>query len=50
MKSEKELSELKEEFTALKKKLSELTEEELEQVTGGNKWPDYWGEDGPPPY
>lgn len=37
MKSKEELNELKEEFEALNKKLRELTEEELEQVAGGNE-------------
>ena len=35
MKSKEELNALKEEVEALNKKLSELTEEELEQVSGG---------------
>ena len=35
MKSKEELSALKEEVEALNKKLAELTEEELEQVSGG---------------
>lgn len=35
MKTEKELKELKEEYTDLNKKLVELTEKELKQVTGG---------------
>ncbi len=34
MKTKEELNVLKEEFEALNKKLHELTEEELEQVTG----------------
>ena len=37
MKSKKELDEIKEEVEKLDTKLHELTEEELEQVTGGNK-------------
>ena len=36
MKSKEELNELKEEVETLDEKLHELTEEELEQVTGGN--------------
>ena len=36
MKSKEELNALKEEVETLNKKLAELTEEELEQVTGGN--------------
>ena len=36
MKSKEELNALKEEVEALNKKLAELTEEELEQVSGGN--------------
>lgn len=35
MKSSEELNALKEEFEALNKKLSELSSEELETVTGG---------------
>ena len=35
MKTKEELNALKEEVEALNKKLAELTEEELEQVTGG---------------
>ena len=35
MKSKEELAALKEEVEALSRKLAELTEEELEQVTGG---------------
>ena len=36
MKTKKELNEIKEEVEKPDKKLHELTEEELEQVTGGN--------------
>ena len=36
MKTKEELDALKEEVETLNKKLAELTEEELEQVTGGN--------------
>ena len=35
MKTKEELNALKEEVETLNKKLAELTEEELEQVTGG---------------
>ena len=35
MKSKEELNKLKEEVEAVNEKLQELTEEELEQVTGG---------------
>ena len=35
MKTKEELDSLKEEVEALNKKLAELTEEELEQVSGG---------------
>ena len=35
MKTKEELNELKEEVEALNRKLHELTDEELEQVTGG---------------
>ena len=35
MKTKEELNELKEEVEALNKKLAELTEEELKQVSGG---------------
>lgn len=34
-KTEKELTELKAEYEKLRKELSELTEDELEKVTGG---------------
>ena len=37
MKTKKELNEIKEEVEKLDKELHELTEEELEQVTGGGK-------------
>ena len=37
MKTKEELNEIKEEIEKLDKKLRELTEEELEQVTGGTK-------------
>lgn len=36
MKTEQELKELQKEYKELKEKLSELTEEELKQVCGGN--------------
>lgn len=36
MKTQKELNELKEEIKTLNTKLAELTEDELEQVTGGS--------------
>ena len=36
MKTKEELNALKEEVEAVSKKLHELTEEELEQVTGGS--------------
>ena len=39
MKNEKELNILKEEISALSAKLSELTDEEVEQVIGGTKFP-----------
>ena len=37
MKSKEELNALKEEIEALNEKCRELTEEELEQVTGGSR-------------
>ena len=37
MKTKEELNALKEEVEALNKKLHELTEEELAQVSGGNR-------------
>ena len=40
MKTKEELNKLKDEFEALNKKLAELTDEELMQVTGGGH-PDY---------
>ena len=39
MKSKEELNALKEEVETLNKKLAELTEEELAQVTGGHNLP-----------
>ena len=36
MKTKEELNELKEEVEALNKKLAELTDDELEQVSGGS--------------
>lgn len=38
MKTKEELYALKEEVEAMNKKLHELTEEELAQVTGGHPW------------
>ena len=37
-KTKEELNALKEEVETLNKKLAELTEEELKQVTGGDSW------------
>ena len=46
MKTQQELNALKEEFEALHKKLAELSEEELEQVSGGiAKGRRYWNKD-----
>ena len=42
MKTQEELNAIKEEIEALNKKLAELTEEELEQVTGGILPKDYY--------
>lgn len=43
MKTQEELNALKEEIEALNRKLAELTEEELKQVTGGiASGRDYW--------
>ena len=39
MKTKEELNKLKEEFETLNKKLAELSDEELKQVTGGEKVP-----------
>ena len=39
MKTKEELIALKEKVETLNKKLAELTEEELAQVTGGSFWP-----------
>ena len=59
MKTKEELNVLKEEVEALNKKLAELTDEELEQINGGeefrfDQWfyvpgPDYEAQD-PTPY
>ena len=38
MKTKEELNKLKDEFEALNKKLAELTEDELEQVSGGKDY------------
>lgn len=46
MKTEQELKKLKMEVETLNEKLRELSKEELEAVTGGNSWNEYWGEDG----
>lgn len=46
MKTNEELNALKNEFINLNAKLAELNVEELEQVTGGNSWNEYWGEEG----
>ena len=43
-KTQEELNALKEEVATLNKKLHELSDEELKQVTGGNWWPEYYGE------
>ena len=46
MKTKVELNELKEEVEILSRKLRELTDEELEQVTGGCLYKEYvWGQD-----
>ena len=44
-KTQEELNALKEEVETLNKKLAELTDEELEQVSGGAEDADHW-EDG----
>ena len=41
MKTKKELNEIKEEIETLSRKLRELTDEELEQVTGGCLYKEY---------
>ena len=41
MKTKEELNALKKEVEAVRKKLAELTNEELAQVCGGNGKPDY---------
>ena len=46
MKTQEELSELREEVEILGRKLRDLTDEELEQVTGGYPYKEYvWGQD-----
>ena len=42
MKTKEELEQIKAEYTELNKKLAELTEEELTQVTGGGITVDDW--------
>ena len=44
MKTKEELNALKEEVETLNKKLAELTEEELNQVTGGD-YPNWYNKD-----
>ena len=46
MKTKEELNQIKIEYEVLNNKLKELKDEELKQVTGGNWWPEYYGEDG----
>ena len=48
MKTKEELNALKEEVEALNKKLAELTEEELAQVSGGVSAPPYVPVSAPP--
>ena len=43
-KSKEELNKVKEDVEAVNEKLQELTEEELEQVTGGGNYPEPKGE------
>ena len=53
MKTKEELNALKEEVETLNKKLAELTEEELNQVTGGDYSPDglcTYGQEDPVSY
>ena len=50
MKTKEELNALKEEVETLNKKLAELTEEELEQVSGGQRIPIYLFPGAPPIY
>ena len=45
MKTAEELNALRSELEELNKKLSELSEEELKEVTGGWNWGDGWGDD-----
>ena len=48
MKTKEELKELREEYDALTKKMKELTEEELEELTGGAAFDDIFKkEEGP---
>ena len=44
MKTKEELNALKEEVETLNKKLHELTDEELAQVSGGDEPPDFYYE------
>ena len=46
MKTKEELNALKKEVETLRKKLAELTEDELKQVAGGWNWGDNWGDEG----
>ena len=50
MKTKEELNSLKEEVKTLNKKLAELTEEELEQVSGGQRIPVFLFPGAPPIY
>lgn len=46
MKTQEELTQLKHEYETLNNKLKDLTEDELKEVTGGNSWSDYYGDEG----
>ena len=45
-KTKEELNQLKTEYETLNNKLNELSEDEFKEITGGNWWPEYHGEDG----
>ena len=47
MKSKEELNALKEEVETLNRKIHELTDEELEQVSGGGTWAPVGKDDNP---
>lgn len=50
MKTKEELNAIKAEYESLRKKLSELTEEEMQEITGGSDEIDWKKPEGPGQY